>query len=100
MGEADVDDELVETHLAADIDDVAVLDAQIEDDESSMMKISTKTSPSSMALRKTRLPPSSRRSKRSPRGVETGVGPAFIEPDFGDILSDPPTSTTTRMIEG
>ena len=53
------------------------------------MELRRRRSPSSTALRKTRLSTVEQKAEEKPERVEAGVGPAFIEPDFGDILSDP-----------
>ncbi|OUC94636.1 hypothetical protein CA984_21560 [Streptosporangium minutum] len=67
------------------IDDVATLDAEIEaedelDDDEPLID----------ELREDKAPAVEEKAQDKPgEKVETGVGPAFIEPDFGDILDDP-----------
>jgi hypothetical protein len=87
-GEADVDDELDETHLDAGTDDVAVLDAQIEDDAELDDEDFDEDNPVIDGTSEDQATPVEQKAEEKPEGVETGVGPAFIEPDFGDILSD------------
>ncbi|MEV6864257.1 hypothetical protein AB0M44_25020 [Streptosporangium subroseum] len=83
---ADIDDE---THLDADLDDVAVLDAQIEDDDELDDDDFDEDEPVVDSTPEEQALPVERKAEEQPERVEAGVGPAFIEPDFGDILSDP-----------
>ncbi|WP_371779059.1 hypothetical protein [Streptosporangium subroseum] len=85
-GSTDVDDE---THLDADLDDVAVLDAQIEDDDELDDEDFDEDEPVVDSTPEDPAPPVEQKAEEKPERVEAGVGPAFIEPDFGDILSDP-----------
>ncbi|MEU4411526.1 hypothetical protein AB0F88_44095, partial [Streptosporangium sp. NPDC023963] len=109
-GDGDVDDD-VHVDDDADIDDVAALDAEIEDEddlfddefsanrpvagdapdngssdeEGSSENVSSKTGSSG-----NETVDAERKVEEKPGKVERAVGPAFIEPDFGDILSDAP----------
>ncbi|MDP9844729.1 hypothetical protein [Streptosporangium lutulentum] len=80
-GEADIDDE-----LDVDIDDVATLDEQIESDDD---LDDEEDEPVIDNAPEVQSPPVEQKAEEKPEKVEAGVGPAFIEPDFGDILSDP-----------
>ncbi|WP_440099089.1 hypothetical protein [Streptosporangium sp. H16] len=108
--DGDVDDD-IHADDDADIDDVAALDAEIEDEddlfddefsanrpvagdapdngssdeEGSPENVSSKTGSS-----RDETLDVERKVEEKPGKVERAVGPAFIEPDFGDILSDAP----------
>ncbi|MDP9867298.1 MULTISPECIES: hypothetical protein [Streptosporangium] len=81
----DLEDEDIEEEADVRIDDVATLDAEIEaedDLEDDELIIGDSDENGAGATEVTDR-------DRSGEKVETGVGPAFIEPDFGDILDDP-----------
>ncbi|WP_329078980.1 MULTISPECIES: hypothetical protein [unclassified Streptosporangium] len=97
----DVDDD-VHMDDDADIDDVAALDAEIEaeddlfDDEFSANRPAAGDAPDNDSSDEGVSSGNSgnetvdveRKAEEKPGKVERAVGPAFIEPDFGDILSD------------
>ena len=101
----DVDDD-VHADDDADIDDVAALDAEIEDeddlfddefganrpvaDDAPDNGSSDEGSPSGKVSSEDETADAERKVEEKPGKVERAVGPAFIEPDFGDILSDAP----------
>ncbi|WP_386157362.1 hypothetical protein [Streptosporangium vulgare] len=105
--EIDTDDVL---HIDddADIDDVADLDAEIEaeddlfDEEFSGSRAAdapgngfsgeeeSSERASSEKISENETVDAERKAEEKPGKVERAVGPAFIEPDFGDILSDAP----------
>jgi len=93
----------------ADIDDVAALDEEIEaeddlfDDDFDANRPTADDAPENGSLDEEHSPEKSsteevssegeavdagRKTEEKPGKVEHAVGPAFIEPDFGDILSD------------
>ncbi|MGJ6965581.1 hypothetical protein ACSDR0_27100 [Streptosporangium sp. G11] len=86
----------------ADIDDVAALDAEIEDEDdlfdeefSANRLAADKGSSDEENSRenvssKDETLDAEQKVEEKPGKVERAVGPAFIEPDFGDILSDVP----------
>ncbi|MEU4534925.1 hypothetical protein AB0G15_08665 [Streptosporangium sp. NPDC023825] len=95
----------------ADIDDVAALDAEIEDEDdlfddefsanrpvagdapdngSSDEEDSSENVSSKIGSSGNETVDAERKVEEKPGKVERAVGPAFIEPDFGDILSDAP----------
>ncbi|WP_436759938.1 hypothetical protein [Streptosporangium sp. V21-05] len=109
--ETDTDDgdEVLHIDDDADIDDVADLDAEIEaeddlfDDEFSENRAAAGDAPdngsaeevssekvSSEKVSENEPVDAERKIEEKPGKVERAVGPAFIEPDFGDILSDAP----------
>ncbi|MFI6801361.1 hypothetical protein [Streptosporangium canum] len=79
------DDDLDEDEADIKIDDVATLDAEIEAEDEL-----DDNEPLIDELREDKAPAVEEKAQDKPgEKVETGVGPAFIEPDFGDILDDP-----------
>ncbi|MEU8378254.1 hypothetical protein, partial [Streptosporangium sp. NPDC048865] len=96
---ADTDDDV---HLDddADIDDVAALDAEIEDEDDLFDdEFGVGDAPGDGSSDEEGSPENAssgdeavgaERKAEKPGKVEHAVGPAFIEPDFGDILSDAP----------
>ncbi|WP_433238864.1 hypothetical protein ACQPYK_31565 [Streptosporangium sp. CA-135522] len=81
--ELDVDEDPEDEDLEGDadirIDDVATLDAEIEAEDvldEDKLILGRAGEDEDLA------------AEDKPEKVETGVGPAFIEPDFGDILDD------------
>ncbi|MFF3439444.1 hypothetical protein [Streptosporangium sp. NPDC002721] len=101
QGGADAEIDTDDVHLDddADIDDVADLDAEIEDEddlfdeEFGANRFVAGDAPgngSSDEEGSSESVPSRDETVDAERKVERAVGPAFIEPDFGDILSDTP----------
>ncbi|MGW3367095.1 hypothetical protein ACWDOR_29605 [Streptosporangium canum] len=79
------DEDLDEDEADIKIDDVATLDAEIEAEDEL-----DDNEPLIDELREDKAPAVEEKAQDKPgEKVETGVGPAFIEPDFGDILDDP-----------
>ncbi len=110
IGDVHVDDE-IHVDDDADIDDVAALDAEIEDEDdlfddefsanrpvagdapdngSSDEEGSPENVSSETGSSRNETVDAERKVEEKPGKVERAVGPAFIEPDFGDILSDAP----------
>ncbi|MEU7454437.1 hypothetical protein, partial [Streptosporangium roseum] len=79
------EDEDIEDEADIKIDDVATLDAEIEAEDEL-----DENEPLIDELRDDEAPAVEEKVQDKPgEKVEAGVGPAFIEPDFGDILDDP-----------